>query len=101
MEAKRTKKALLKKKLDQLQRTQPRTRSDAKHPDFPPSEERESVLDNIRVPTDALLALPKGSKLVIAPKISRETLLDFVQVEVAALAYALRYSTTTSHTSTQ
>ena len=72
------KKALLKKKFDQLLRNQPRTRSDAKHPDVPPSEERVSVLDNIEVPTAVPQALAKGPKFVIAPKISRETLQDSV-----------------------
>ena len=86
------KKALLKKKFDLLPWNQPRKQSDVKHPDSPPSEERVSVLDNIDVPSAVLQTLAKGPKFVIAPKISREALQQAVQVEVAALAYALRWS---------
>ena len=63
-----------------------------KHPESPPLEERVSVLDIIDVPSAVLQTLAKGPKFVIAPKISREILQQAVQVEVAALAYALRWS---------
>ena len=107
-EVKKEKKARLKKKFIRLQKNRLETLTDPRHSSPPPDghlsvknqpeyssplppDERVSVLDNIEVPTAALQALAKGPKFVITPKMSRETLQHSIQVEVAALAYALRW----------
>ena len=50
------------------------------------------MLDNIEVSPPAILALAKGPKFTLSPKVSREDLQHRVQIETAALAYALRWN---------
>ena len=56
-----------------------------------PSAERVSVLDDIEVSPTAIGILPKGPKYVVSPSWSRQELQHTVQVEIAALAYSLRW----------
>ena len=56
-----------------------------------PSAERVSVLDDIEVSPTAIGILAKGPKYVVSPSWSRQELQHTVQVEIAALAYSLRW----------
>ena len=56
-----------------------------------PSGELVSVLDNIEVSPTTIEILAKGPKYVVTPSWSREKLQHTVQVEIAALAYTLRW----------
>ena len=59
---------------------------------------RVSILDDINVPQTAINALAKGPKFVLSSKFNREDLQHTVQVETAALAYAMRWHSTVNRT---
>ena len=63
-----------------------------KEKETPDHSKRVTILDGIQVAPDAMSVLAKGPKFTISPShISREKLQHTIQVETAALAYALRW----------
>ena len=55
------------------------------------NRERVSIIGDINVPTVAIEAFSKGPNFAIRPRITNEDLRRRTQVEVAALAYAMRW----------
>ena len=90
LDTKRRKKFSLKAKFNRLKQQQEQLERKCFSKQNP--SERVTVLDNIEVSPPAILALAKGPKFTLSPKVSREDLQHRVQIETAALAYALRWN---------
>ena len=59
--------------------------------------EKITVLDNVQVPASARLALSKGPKFALTPHWTQQQLQHKIQVELAALAYTLRWHSAMSN----
>lgn len=72
------------------------TKTETTEPKTPTTtnNERVSIIGDIKVPKPALDALSKGPKFVLTSQINQEQLEHALQVEVAALAYHLRWQHT-------
>ena len=90
LETKRKKKFTLRRKFDQLK---PSSNNESKVQSTQQPSERVSIIDDIDVSPTAIEILAKGPKFAITPTVSKESLQHTVQLEVAALAYAMRWNT--------
>ena len=103
-ETKQRNKSTLQRKFDQLQARTSQQPSDLNHAttknqnnntstknanDDP--HDRVTVLNDIHISASALNALSKGPKFTLSPRLSRNELQHTVQIETAALAYAIRW----------
>ena len=64
----------------------------------PPNSDKITIIGNIDIPKPALTALAKGPNFTIAPRTTKASLQHQVQIETAALAYAIRWKHATSPT---
>ena len=74
------------------------TSADTNRPPNDNPSDKITIIGNIDIPKPALTALAKGPNFTIAPRTTKASLQHQVQIETAALAYAIRWKHATSPT---